>query len=65
MNLYGLVLFVSTEFIACSRETMTLLYETENKWKRIDEYNNVWDCFRYHIFLLFFSTNNRPDNTVT
>ena len=54
MNLYRLVLFVSTEFIACTRETMTLLYETENKWARIGEYNKVWDCLRHHFFYLFF-----------
>ena len=55
MNLYRLVQFKSTEFITCTRETMTLLYETENKWTRIGEYNKVWHCFRHHIssLLLF------------
>ena len=54
MNLYRLVQFKSTEFITCTRETMTLLYETENKWTRIGEYNKVWHCFRHHISSLLF-----------
>ena len=63
MNLYRSVLFASTEFIECTRETMTFLYETENKRTRVEEYNKVWDCFQYHIFsLVFFSTNHRLEN---
>ena len=54
MNLYRLVVFVTTEFIACKQEIVTLLYETENKWTRIGEYNKTWDCIRHLIFYLFF-----------
>ena len=39
--IYILVVFMSTEFIACKREIMTLLYEPENMWTRIGEYNKV------------------------
>ena len=56
MNLYRLVLFVSIEFIACTRKTMIFLYETENEWAIIGEFKKVWDCFRRHIssFFIFF-----------
>ena len=65
MNLYTLVVFLSTQFIACKRETMTLLYGTENKRTGKGEYKKLWVCFRNHIFSsLFFSTNHRPKNTV-
>ena len=65
MKFYRLVVFLSTEFIACKRETMTLLHEIENKRTRIGDYKKVCDCFRHHIVsLLFFSTSHRPENTV-
>ena len=54
MNLHRVVLFVSAEFIAYTRKTMTFLYETENIWTRIGEYNKVWDCIPHHIFSLLF-----------
>ena len=54
MNLYRSGIFLSTEFIACKRDTMTFLYETENKRTRMGEYDKVWDCFRHYIFSLLF-----------
>lgn len=39
----------------------TLICESENKWRRMDEYNKVWVCFWYNIFF----TNQRPENRIT
>ena len=57
INLYRLVLFVSIELIACARETKTLLYETENKWTRICEYNKLLSLFSAPYFFLINFTH--------
>ena len=59
MERHILVLFVSTEYIACTREADPLIYETGNKRTRIGEYNKVWGCFRYHIFFFFCPPTTR------
>ena len=56
------MLFVSTEFIAKTRDAGTFLYETENKRTITGVYNKVCDCFRHHIFF-FVSAYYRPENT--